>query len=94
MEDEKKHIIVAYDHSGRMSPETLRELQKIGVDAMIHDIESELEIYIGDPHTKKTQDAIVEDLNNYLKYPADLYQNREARRKAMKEAKRKGRHMF
>lgn len=92
-EKEQKYIVVG-SQSGRLSPEALEELAKVSQQAMIHYINSALQVVVGQPNTQETREDIIERLNDSINYPAPLYQNREARRKAMKEAKRKGRHMF
>ena len=93
IEKEEKHIVVG-SQSGRLSPEALEELAKVSQQAMIHDINSALQVVVGQPNTEETREDIIERLNDSINYPAPLYQNREARRKAAKEEKRKNRRMF
>lgn len=93
IEKEEKHIVVG-SQSGRLSPEALEELAKVSQQAMIHDINSALQVVVGQPNTPETREDIIERLNDSMNYPAPLYQNREARRKAAKEEKRKNRRMF
>ena len=92
-EKEQKYIVVG-SQSGRLNPEALEELAKVSQQAMIHDINSALQVVVGQPNTQETREDIIERLNDSIHYPAPLYQNREARRKAAKEEKRKNKRMF
>lgn len=92
-EKDNKYIVVG-SKSGKLSPEAMAELAKVGQQAMIHDINSALQIVVGQPNTQETREDIIERLNESIKYPVELYQNREARRKAMKEERRKKKRMF
>lgn len=92
-EKEKKYIVVG-SQSGKLSPEAMAELAKISNHIVLQDIQEQIEIIAAPRVAQSLDEQFIEKINESMKYPVELYQNREARRKAMKEAKRKGRHMF
>lgn len=85
--EERKHQIIVNDASGRLTPEDLAKFHAALLEA-------DLQVVVGKPNTEETREGIIKMVDESLMYPAPLFQNREARRKAAKEEKRKNRRMF